>query len=137
MSHQVQAVALTCVDYRFRRPFQDFLAGLQLTDVDHIALAGGAKGLLSPAAVQDELFANFEIAFNKHGVERVILINHQDCGGYGGSSAFGGLDAELDFQRAQLRQAVSTLGVRYPEKQIEAYLGRLNDAGEVSFEKVI
>jgi len=80
---------------------------------------------------------NFDIAFNKHNVERVILINHQDCGAYGGSEAFNGLEDEVAKQEIQLRHAVSVVHSKYPDKQVDAYLAMLGDQDQVSFKKVI
>ena len=138
MSHQAQAIAVTCIDFRFRKALQDFFENeLNLYAVDHMAQGGGAKKIVEEGPVREWTFENFDIAFGKHAVNRVILINHQDCGAYGGSSAFNGLEDEIAKQEIQLRHAVSVVQSKYPDKQVEAYLALLDDNDKVSFKKVI
>lgn len=138
MSHQAQAIALTCIDFRFRKALQNFFENeLNLYAVDHMAQGGGAKMVVEEGPIRDWVFANFDIAFNKHAVNRVILINHQDCGAYGGSDAFGGLEDEIAKQEIQLRHGVSVVHSKYPDKQVEAYLALLGDNDTITFKKVI
>ncbi len=138
MSHKAQAIALTCIDFRFRKPLQDFFENeLNLYAVDHMAQGGGAKMVVEEGPIREWVFDNFDIAFSKHDVNRVILINHQDCGAYGGSSSFNGLDDELGKQEMWLRHAVSVVHSKYPDKLVEAYLALLGDGDLVTFKKVI
>lgn len=138
MSHQAQAIALTCIDFRFRKALQEFFENeLNLYAVDHLAQGGGVKMLVEEGPIRQWIFDNFDIAFDKHSVERVILINHQDCGAYGGSTNFENLDKELEAQEIQLRHGVSVTRSKYPDKQIEAYLALLGEGNVVSFKKVI
>lgn len=138
MSHQAEAVALTCIDYRFRKAIHEFFdKELGLDRVDHKSDAGGVKQIVEKGETGDWIFANFDIAFNLHGVNKVIIMNHQDCGAYGGSKAFPSKDEEIKFQESQLRQASEFIKDKYPEKSIEAYLALISDQQEVSFKKVI
>lgn len=138
MSHTAQAIALTCIDFRFRKALHEFLENeLNVYAVDHMAQGGGAKMLIEEGPIREWIFTNFDIAFTKHAVNRVILINHQDCGAYGGSAAFSGLEDELAKQEMWLRHGVSVVQSKYPDKQVEAYLALLGDQDQVTFKKVI
>lgn len=138
MSHQAQAIALTCIDFRFRKAIQDFFENeLNIYSVDHMAQGGGAKMLLEEGPIRQWIFDNFDIAFNKHNVNRVILINHQDCGAYGGSESFAGPEDEVAKQEIQLRHGVSVVQSKYPNKQVEAYLALMDKDNQISFKKVI
>ena len=138
MSHTAQAIALTCIDFRFRKALHDFFENeLNIYAVDHKADGGGCKMIVEEGPVREWIFKNFDIAFDKHGVNRVILVNHQDCGAYGGSEAFNGLEDEIAKQEIQLRHGVSVVQSRYPDKQVEAYLALLGDENKVTFKKVI
>jgi hypothetical protein len=138
MSNQAQAIALTCIDFRFRKALQDFFENeLNLYAIDHMAHGGGVKTLIPEGPIRDWVFENFDIAFNKHAVNRVILINHQDCGAYGGSDAFNDLEDEIAKQEIQLRHGVSVVQSKYPDKQVEAYLALIDDGNQVTFKKVI
>ncbi|HEX5429748.1 MAG TPA: carbonic anhydrase [Patescibacteria group bacterium] len=135
---QAQAVALSCIDFRFRKPIAEFFENeLNIYAVDHMAQGGGVKMILEDGPIRQWTFENFDIAFNKHDVKRVILINHQDCGAYGGSGSFNGLEDEVEKQEIQLRHGVSVVQSKYPDKQVEAYLALLADDGKVTFKKVV
>jgi hypothetical protein len=138
MSHKAQALVQTCIDFRFRKPLNDFLENeLNLHSVDIKTDGGGIKKVVEEGPIREWIFANFQIAFDLHGVERIILINHQDCGAYGGSKAFKDLNEELENHEIQLRHAVSVVRAKFPEKQIEAYMALINGEGVVSFKKII
>lgn len=138
MSHKAQALVQTCIDFRFRKALNDFIENeLNLHSVDMKTDGGGIKKIVEEGPIREWLFANYQIAFDLHGVERVILINHQDCGAYGGSKAFKDLGDEINSQEIQLRHAVSVIRAKFPDKHIEAYLALLSQDNEVSFKKVI
>lgn len=138
MSHPAQAIALTCIDFRFRKALHEFFENeLSIYDIDHKADGGGVKMLNQEGPVRDWIFQNFDIAFNLHGVNRVILVNHQDCGAYGGSKAFTSPEDEISQQELQLRQASSIINAKYPDKQVEAYLALIDSDSKVSFKKVV
>ncbi len=137
MSHKADAVALTCIDFRFRKAIHEFFdKELGLMNVDHKADGGGVKKIVEGGPIKDWIFENFDIAFNLHGVNKVILINHQDCGAYGSSKAFGSHKEEIEFQESQLKKATEIVQSKYPDKIIEAYIALL-DGDQVSFKKVI
>ncbi|MBI3952847.1 MAG: hypothetical protein HY336_02735 [Candidatus Doudnabacteria bacterium] len=136
MSHKAQAIVLACIDFRFRKGLQNFLESeLGLHDFDLKSDAGGVKQIVEGTPAGEWIAKNFEIAFDLHAVDRVILINHEDCGAYGGSKKFVSSQEEITFQNEQLKSAVSKLKDKYPSKQIEAYLARLSDP--IRFEKVV
>ncbi len=138
MSHKAQAIVQTCIDYRLRKPLNDFIENeLNLHTVDIKTDGGGIKKIVEEGPIREWLFANYQIAFDLHGVERVIIINHQDCGAYGGSSAFEGVDDEIGKHEIQLRHAVSVIRAKFPDKNIEAYLALISPEEEVTFKKVV
>jgi hypothetical protein len=137
MSHSAQAVALTCIDFRFRKAFQEFFEEqLNLYSIDHKADAGGVKMIVEEGPVRDWILKNFETAVKLHNVNRIILINHQDCGAYGGKEAFASTEEEIKFHEIQLRHAVSVVRSKFPDKQIEAYFAS-KEGDEIKFNKVI
>ena len=136
MAHKAQAIILTCIDFRFRHPVQELIEKeLNLTDFDLKGDAGGAKQLLGDSPVKDWILKNFQVAFDLHDVNRVILINHTDCGAYGGSKLHGSVEEEIKFHDDQLKQAVAVVRTRYPDKQVEAYLAVLDEP--IKLQKVV
>ncbi|MGE5392532.1 MAG: carbonic anhydrase [Candidatus Saccharibacteria bacterium] len=135
MSHKADAVALSCMDFRFREAVQNFIQNeLNIHAFDLKTDGGGVKKLVEEGPVRDWILSNFEIAFSLHGVDKVILINHQDCGAYGGSKAFGQSEEEFRFHEEQLKQASSLVSARYPDKKVEAYLALLTEP--ITFKKI-
>jgi len=106
----------------FRQPFR---AGLPQVPQAHrrgqlrsIKVAGGAKCLASPERETEREFVLEQIrkSMRLHGTNRVILMLHTDCGGYGGLAAFGGDPrAEAEQLVREIALAAATLGRRSPE----------------------
>lgn len=137
MPHTAQAVALTCIDFRFRKALHEFFENeLNLHAVDHKADAGGVQQLVEKGPVQDWILKNFQIAFTLHNVNKVILINHQDCGAFGGSAAFKSEEEEINFHETLLRHAASIVKSMFTDKEVEAYLALLQN-DKVTFKKVV
>ena len=55
-----------------------------------MSLAGASKGLITPKnpAEPEIILRQIEISSNLHKISQVILMNHTDCGAYGGRDAF-------------------------------------------------
>lgn len=123
------------MDFRFRAAIQDFVRNELKADLfDYKADGGGVKKIVEEGPVRDWIMSNFEIAFSLHGVDKVILINHTDCGAYGGSKAFGQSEEEFRFHEEQLKQAFSLISSRYPDKKVECYLAVLGDP--ITFKRI-
>ncbi|MGE5297919.1 MAG: carbonic anhydrase [Acidobacteriaceae bacterium] len=139
MSHNAQAIVVSCIDFRFRKALQKFFEEqLNIYSVDHKADAGGAKMIVEEGPVRDWILKNIEISVELHHVNQIILINHEDCGAYGGSAKFASHDEEIKFQELQLRHAVSVVRAKYPSKQVEAYLAVFdkNHEQNIVFKKI-
>lgn len=83
---RIHAAAVYCSDGRVGEHFDDFLQnGLGLPRYDRVALPGGPASLagysdstIEAQAVMDELIFLVEA----HGLERIVLIQHQACAFY-------------------------------------------------------
>jgi hypothetical protein len=84
------ALILCCVDYRYIEAIQAFVKRrLGVAAYDLKTDAGGTKALLNGnAAVRAWILSNVKLAYHRHGVRTVVLVHHEDCAAYGGSSAF-------------------------------------------------
>jgi len=66
-----------------------------------------------------------------HHVRKIVIINHQDCGAYGGSAKFNGnAEAEQKFHEEELRKAKSIILEKYPDKEVVLVYAKLADEGE-------
>ena len=135
---RIHAAAIYCSDGRLGEHFDDFLMhGLKLPRYDRVALPGGPGTLadhpetqLEHAAVADELKFLVEV----HEIERVVLIQHQNCAFYTGRLKLSGFQVE-SLQREDLAAAASFVRKTSGVEKVEAYFAR-EIAGRVRFEPV-
>jgi hypothetical protein len=125
---EVEALALTCIDYRLVGDGIRFIDGLGLTkDFDQVALAGA-----SLAAVSDKFptsnaafWNHVDIAKSLHHVKKLVVLDHRDCGAY--KVAFGDKFApnppEEDAQhKAVMTQMKAQLAQKHPDLTSDYYL---------------
>ena len=82
---KVEALVLSCIDYRFVSMEQNFLKHQNLEGkYDWLSLAGASLALSNfPSVADTETFwEQLELSVNLHNIEKVIIIDHQDCGAY-------------------------------------------------------
>ena len=112
-------VAIWCFDARFKPTLTCYTNGLG--EYDLISIAGGAKVLASPTLESDRDFilGQIQTSINLHHTKEVVLMNHFDCGAYGGSKAFKTRDEEKAVLVADLEKARKYLvdsGITIPIK---------------------
>ena len=94
-------------------------------DCDVISIAGAAKDLVDDS---NGFLANqIDLSVQLHSISSIILMNHTDCGGYGGSSKHEHSDAEYTFHIGQLHQAKSVLNDKYPDLSVQLALAAINN----------
>jgi len=135
---RIHAAAIYCSDGRLGEHFDDFLSnGLKLPRYDRLALPGGPAALaehaatrLEHAAVADELKFLVEV----HGLDRVVLIQHQGCAFYTTRLGLSESSAE-QHQRNDLQRAADFVREVTGVGRIEPFFARQID-GRVRFESV-
>lgn len=101
------ALVLACIDFRFQDKLKEALQKLKIKKYDLLSLAGGAKNLASPTKeiYQKTVLDNIKLAVDLHKIKTVILINHIDCGAYGGSGKHKNFREETLFHKSELKKA--------------------------------
>ena len=135
---RIHAAAIYCSDGRLGEHFDDFVInGLKLPRYDRLALPGGPAALadhpetrLEHAAVADELKFLVEV----HGLERIVLIQHQNCAFYTRRLGLEGFDVERQ-QRDDLEAAAEFVRKTSGVSRVDTYFARRFDAA-VRFEPV-
>ncbi|MBL9121202.1 MAG: hypothetical protein JNL80_14930 [Phycisphaerae bacterium] len=135
---RIRAAAIYCSDGRVGEHFDDFLQnGLGLPRYDRVALPGGPACLaghpqahLEEQGVVDELKFLVEV----HGLQRIVLIAHQNCAFYGNRLELKERRLEL-VQRADLVRAAAFVARVTSINRIEAYFARHVDE-RILFEAV-
>lgn len=109
--HKAEAAIVTCIDFRFQEYINNWISQ-HLKSFDRVALAGGVKNL-------DIILGQIDLAFRLHHIQKVILINHEDCGAYGGSGT-------AQKHAEDLKNAAAKIKQQYPELEIETYYLQLD-----------
>ena len=130
--HKAKALVLSCIDFRFLEAERDLLSLQHLgNQYDWTALAGASLALTGfPHKAEAEAFWD-QLALSRqlHQIEKVIILDHQDCGAYASK-----IDPNLskDPEREQqvhanyLNRAYWEIQKRYPELTVDLYFLRLN-----------
>jgi len=122
--HTCKALVLHCIDFRFQEQISEFLEKKFPQSYDRVALAGGVKELLENGERSITL-KNLEISSQLHQPKTIVLIQHEDCGAYGGSKAFTTFKEEAEHQKRELQKAAVLLKDHFPQDQIETHFIRL------------
>jgi hypothetical protein len=95
------------MDYRFHAELPRLLAehfGVDCFVYDSPGGCGGSKSLIDEET-RGMMLDALGLAVNLHGVRRLVIVDHVDCGAYGGSGQFDSPDAERQFHAERLREA--------------------------------
>ena len=97
-----------CYDHRFSDALSQLIARLKPAHYDLISVAGGAKALTASGepAEKEYIFSQIKTSIELHHTKKIILMNHMDCGAYGGSARWNNdPQLEMDFHVNELRSA--------------------------------
>jgi hypothetical protein len=118
------ALIICCKDYRYIQPTQRFVKkrlGIRWYDLK--ATAGGARAMLdAPRIVREWILQDIDLVYRLHGVRQIILVHHEDCAAYGGSSTLGTVAQQRRFHQAQLTRASRLLRRRFSGLSIDGFL---------------
>lgn len=127
------------MDFRFGEAIKNWLKekGL-LNNCDIVSLAGASRGLVNPknSAEPEIILRQIEISFNLHKISQVILMNHTDCGAYGGRDAFTSSEAEHSQHVGDMREAKKIILQKFPELEVKIVLAKINPLEQISFEEI-
>lgn len=134
---KTDALVITCIDARLHRaehPYlADYLRGkrVQIQIWDLATAPGGCRDLAVPETegLRVSLLRSVKIAHDAHGVSRVILVNHSDCGAYGGAAAFPNAVAEYKQHAADLRAARDVVRAFQSNLDVRLLFATIEDHG--------
>jgi carbonic anhydrase len=111
---------LMCMDFRFQDWVPAKVADLtQANSYDLISYAGGALTLGSDDAAEREiLLSQIRLSSRLHGINSVVLVDHEDCGAYGGSKAFASSDEELACHKGKMTKARVAIAEQLPHLRV-------------------
>ena len=117
--HQAEAVLVTCVDFRFHQPTVEFVKNNLAGSFDLLTTPGATKNLVEANQSAKEIIRVIkEVSLPLHQIKKIILMNHWDCGGYGGSRSFSSIQKEEEKYQEDLKKARGVLKKEFPEMEI-------------------
>lgn len=126
--HTCKSLVIHCIDFRFRKSLTEFLESRFGDSYDLVSVAGGVKRLVSDPLDNNFILEQIKISEKLHKPEIILLIQHEDCGAYGGSKTFGDTMQEQEFQQSELQKASRLLLRDFPNVRIELYFAKLSKA---------
>jgi carbonic anhydrase len=123
---RAQALILSCIDFRFIQPEQDFLNQKWGGQYDWVSLAGAAlalKGFPQPAEAET-FWDQLDLSRRLHQIQRVVILDHQDCGAYASRidpNLSQDPDREYQIHTRYLQEARQDIQRRYPDLGVELY----------------
>jgi len=129
--HKAKACIILCMDFRFQETIQKWIAdqGL-LGHADEIIVAGAARDIVKPIEPihKESLLRQIELSVKLHDPDQIIVIDHQDCGGYAQDGTIpNGLSEDEDkkMHKEHLETFKGILSEKLPSKQIKSYYATL------------
>lgn len=128
----VEAAVVMCQDWRFRRESRALCRySLGIDSFELIALPGASKSFHYGCEMA---INSIKVAIVDHGCEKIVAIQHADCGAYGGSCAFGSLELEEDKFYGELKSFKEKIRNQYPQVEVIMVYARLvNDGTHIQF----
>ncbi|MFO7806965.1 MAG: carbonic anhydrase [Candidatus Moraniibacteriota bacterium] len=125
--HECDAAAICCIDFRFWRETMEFIDNyFKVKSYDFPKLPGAAKAIIESNG-NDLASSCVEVPCELHNIKKIILVNHEDCGAYGGSKPFeGDKKAEQEFHEQELTKAAEIIRKKYPEKEVHIIYAKLS-----------
>jgi carbonic anhydrase len=123
--HTCKALVIHCIDFRFRKSLAEFLEKRFGDSYDLISVAGGVKMLVQDPLDNNFILEQIKISDTLHKPKVILLIQHEDCGAYGGSVAFRDFSEEQEVQNQELEKAEVLLKQQFSQP-VEKHLVRLS-----------
>ncbi len=133
------AMVLACIDPRFQEPVRNHLATRKLTGkYSQFVIAGAAIGVVAPTFKDwhKTFWDNLGASIQLHAIEKVIVINHRDCGAAKiayGEAAVANAEAETKTHREAIAEFRRQLKERHPKLGAETGImsldGKLQQLG--------
>jgi len=130
--HKAKYCIVTCIDFRLQKAYSNFIESRQmLSTCDVISLAGCSRDLVKPIENwhKDALLRQIELSVKLHNPDTLILLDHQDCGGYAQDSTIAqGLTVDQDrlAHSEWGKIAKAALLEKFPGKSVQVYYFQLD-----------
>ncbi len=119
--HHTNDLVISCIDFRFRPLVNRWIETHLHGQADLAAMAGASKAILDHDS-RPVLLNQIKIARDLHDINTVHLMDHVDCGAYGGSGQHIDKLAELTMHRRELAAAATVIEQAFPTLAVKSYV---------------
>lgn len=130
--HHWDVLAVSCIDGRFVSKTIKWISDKIGGVFDFRTEVGLSKAIIDSVPDRERLFDLINTSIRLHSINEVWLIDHIDCGAYGGSKSFENCDKEKEFHADQLNKAGKILKKHFPKLQIKKYFAGWEEVEELS-----
>lgn len=119
--HSCSTLVIRCMDFRFHEALEENIGKIleeNACSFDSPGIGGGGSKSIIDEGSKAVLYGALNIAVEKHGVNRVVITDHIDCGAYGGSGKFESEIEEEKFHIDRLKEAKEIMAKEYPDLKI-------------------
>ena len=133
MSKKFKAMVLSCMDPRFQPKIFNYLKKRKLSgQYSAFTIAGAAVGVTHSKFKKWHrvFFENLSISIQLHKIDKLIVINHQDCGAakiVNSKKEFNN-KVETDIHKISFKKLKSSLRKKFPKLKIEFNVMALNNS---------
>jgi carbonic anhydrase len=127
-----EAMILGCIDPRLQQPVHEFAVRRGLIgQYSQFTIAGAVAAVVAPAFAEwhKAFWDNLEKSIHLHGIEKVIAIDHRDCGAIKiayGDAAVATAETETEIHRALMTEFYQQVRERHPALKVERLLMALD-----------
>ena len=127
-----EALLLNCIDFRLNAEVTDYMNARGLKhEYDQVILAGASLGALTDAypTWNTTFWDHLGLAIQLHGITKVIVIDHRDCGAYKlvlGEDLATTPDHETAVHTEWLHALRDAVEEAYPDLEVELHLMALD-----------
>lgn len=113
LTQKCKTLVVHCMDYRLQAYLNQWLEeALPPRSYDRVAIAGGVYDVY-------DVIRQVDIADRLHKIEKVVFINHEDCGAYGS-------EASNERHEVDLRKAREKINKLFPNLDVDLFYLNLN-----------
>jgi carbonic anhydrase len=133
MKKKFKAMVLSCMDPRFQPKIFNYLKKRNLSgQYSAFTIAGAAVGVthLKFKKWHNVFFENLSASIQLHKIDKLIVINHQDCGAakIANSKKEFNNKVETDIHKVSFKKLKSSLRKKFPKLKIEFNVMALNNS---------
>ena len=128
MKPKYKAMVLSCIDPRFQTPVYKFLKKKNLSEKYSLfTIAGAAVGVthIKFKKWHKAFLDNLSTSIKLHGITRLIVVNHEDCGAIKVAEGKKNYKEEL-IHKSSFRKLKKMVMKKFPKLKLEFHIMKLN-----------